>query len=140
MALQRSQLVVGMVYEQVVVSNLTRTQLVQYAGASGDYNPLHSDEIFASEVAHHPTVFAHGMLTMGLTSKMVTDVVGDGRLVRFGGRFHAIVWPGDDLTSRAEVAEIIESDFDLFADLAITTVNQNGEKVFSGHALARIDP
>src|SRR5208282_3902915 len=65
--------------EQVVVDNLTRTQIVQYAGASGDYNPLHSDEIFATQVAGYPSIFAHGMLTMGVTGRMLTDYVGDGR-------------------------------------------------------------
>jgi acyl dehydratase len=139
MALHRSQLYVGLVHEQIVIENLTRTQIVQYAGASGDFNPLHTDEVFATEIAHYPSVFAHGMLTMGLTSRMVTDFVGDGSLVRFGGRFLAQVWPGDDLTSRAEVAELIESDDGLFAELVVTTVNQNGTDVFTGHATARID-
>ena len=50
-----------------LVDDLTRTQIVQYAGASGDYNPLHTDEKFATEVAGYPRVFAHGMLTMGMT-------------------------------------------------------------------------
>jgi acyl dehydratase len=137
MALRRSELKVGSVHEQVVAENLTRTQIVQYAGASGDYNPLHSDEVFATKVAGYPSVFAHGMLTMGLTGRMLTDYVGDGRLVRFGGRFRAQVWPGDDLTAKAEITEI---SGDNLVELEITTVNQDGAEVFTGTATARIDP
>ena len=73
MPLSASKLNVGDTYEEVVVDDLTRTQLVMYAGASGDYNPLHTDEIYTTEVAGYPTVFAHGMLTMGLTGKMLTN-------------------------------------------------------------------
>jgi acyl dehydratase len=137
MALRRSELEVGSVHEQVVVENLTRTQIVQYAGASGDYNPLHTDEVFATKVAGYPSVFAHGMLTMGLTGRMLTDYVGDGRLVRFGGRFRAQVWPGDDLTAKTEITEITGENQ---VELLITTVNQDGTEVFTGTARARIDP
>ena len=70
--------------DPIVVEDLSRTQLVQYAGASGDFNPLHTDEVYATKVAGYPTVFAHGMLTMGLTARMLTDWVGDGRLAKFG--------------------------------------------------------
>jgi acyl dehydratase len=140
MALRRREIEVGSVHEQVVVENLTRTQIVQYAGASGDYNPLHSDEVFATKVAGYPSVFAHGMLTMGLTGRMLTDYVGDGRLVRFGGRFRAQVWPGDDLTAKAEITELTESDGETVVELVITTVNQDGAEVFTGTATARIDP
>ena len=94
MALAASKLEVGQSYEQVVVHDLSRTQIVMYAGASGDYNPVHSDEVFATKVAGYPTVFAHGMLSMGLTGKMLTDFVGDGRLTRDGVRVGRQVWPG----------------------------------------------
>ena len=60
MVLKASELHVGDSHEEVVVDNLTRTQIVQYAGASGDFNPLHSDDLFAREVAGYPGVFAHG--------------------------------------------------------------------------------
>jgi acyl dehydratase len=140
MALRKSELTTGDVHEQVVVDNLTRTQIVQYAGASGDYNPLHSDEVFATQVAGYPSIFAHGMLTMGLTGRMVTDYVGDGRLLRYGGRFRAQVWPGDTLTARAEVTGITEDEGGPVVELQVTTVNQNAEEVFVGSAAARIDP
>ena len=64
---------VGDTRELVIVDDLSRTQIVQYAGASGDYNPLHSDEIYTTKVAGFPSVFAHGMLTMGATGRLITD-------------------------------------------------------------------
>ena len=63
----------GAKQSKVVADGLNRTQIVQYAGASGDYNPLHTDEVFATKVAGYPSVFAHGMLTMGLTGTLLTD-------------------------------------------------------------------
>ena len=140
MTLKASELKVGDVHSEVVVDDLTRTQIVQYAGASGDYNPLHTDEIFATQVAGFPSIFAHGMLTMGLTGKMVTNYLGDGRLLSFGGRFQAQVWPGDTLTARAEVVDVRDGDDGAgVVELRIVTTNQDGVEVFSGQAVASID-
>ena len=58
---------------------------------------LHTDAIYAQEVAGYPGVFAHGMLTMGMTGRAVTDWVGDGRLTAYGVRFTCQVWPGERL-------------------------------------------
>jgi acyl dehydratase len=140
MTLRASELSVGEVRSEVVVDDLTRTQIVQYAGASGDYNPLHTDEIFATQVAGFPSVFAHGMLTMGLTGTMLTNYVGDARLRSFGGRFQAQVWPGDTLTARAEVVDVRnEGDGAGVVELRVVTTNQDGLDVFSGQATATID-
>ena len=140
MVLKAVDLRVGQTFSAVVAENLSRTQIVQYSGASGDYNPLHSDEIFATQVAGFPGIFAHGMLTMGLTGKMVTNYVGDGRLRSFGGRFRAQVWPGDTLTARAEVVDIRSDDDGAgVVELRITTTNQDGVEVFTGEATATID-
>ena len=140
MALNARDLHVGLEHEALVVDNLTRTQMVMYSGTSGDYNPLHSDEIFATEVASYPSVFAHGMLTMGMTGRVVTDFVGDGRLTHYSGRFTSQVWPGDTLTARLTV-EAIREDGDLaLVELALSTTNQNGEQVLNGRAIARVDP
>lgn len=139
MALNAAQLQVGDTYSEVLVEDLKRTQLVQYAGASGDYNPVHTDEKFVTEVAGYPTVFAHGMLTMGMTGMLLTNYVGDGRLTKYGVRFVNQVWPGDTLTGTAEVVEIREEDGAHLVDLTLTTVNQDGTPVLTGTATARID-
>lgn len=140
MALSAKQLKVGDTHEEQVVDNLTRTQIVQYAGASGDYNPIHTDEVYTTQVAGYPSVFAHGMLSMGMTGKMLTNYVGDGRLTRFGVRFTRQVWPGDTLTAKAIVDAVREAGGDHFVDLKVSTVNQDGVEVVSGYATARIDP
>ncbi|MBN8902482.1 MAG: acyl dehydratase [Rhodospirillales bacterium 69-11] len=140
MALKASALKVGDTHSERVVENLSRTQIVQYAGASGDYNPLHTDEVYTVQAAGYPSVFAHGMLTMGLTGKMLTNWVGDGRLTKFGVRFTNQVWPGDTLDSKATVAAIREENGQKLADLTISTTNQDGKEVVSGTATARLDP
>ena len=139
MPLSANDLNVGDTHKEVVVDDLTRTQLVMYAGASGDYNPLHTDEIYTTEVAGYPTVFAHGMLTMGLTGKMLTNYVGDGRLTKFGVRFTNQVWPGDTLTATTTVQAIRETKEEILVDLDVKTLNQKGETVVSGYATAKID-
>jgi acyl dehydratase len=140
MALKASALKVGDTHSETVVENLSRTQIVQYAGASGDYNPLHSDEVYTTQVAGYPSVFAHGMLTMGLTGKMLTNYVGAGRLTKFGVRFTNQVWPGDTLTAKATVTELRQEGGQHFVDLTLSTVNQDGKEVVQGSASARIDP
>lgn len=140
MALRRTELKVGDIHRERVVENLSRTQLVMYSGAGGDYNPLHSDEVYTVQVAGYPTVFAHGMLTMGLTGKMLTNYVGIARLTKFGVRFTNQVWPGDSLDAIATVEAIRDQDGMHLVDLALSTVNQNGKDVLSGYATARIDP
>src|SRR5262245_5011678 len=85
-----------------VVERLTRTDLVRYAGASGDFQPGHQAEEFA-RAAGNPTVFGHGMLTAGFVGKCVTDFVGAENLRRFKVRFATRVWPGDTITCRGRV-------------------------------------
>jgi len=129
---------VGDSRSMVVIDNLTRTQIVMYAGASGDYNPLHSDEVYTTKVAGYPTVFAHGMLSMGATGRVLTDWFGVDGLARFGVRFVNQVWPGDTLTATATVEAIRQDGDERLADLAVTTTNQNGQVVLSGTAVARL--
>jgi acyl dehydratase len=85
--------------------DVTREQLVRYAGASLDFNPIHWNERFAKSVGL-PDVIAHGMLTMALGSRMITDWLGDpGRLIEYGARFtRPVVVPDDDQGARVQVS------------------------------------
>ena len=120
------------------VEDLSRTQIVQYAGASGDYNPLHTDDLFTKEVAGYPTVFAHGMLTMGMTGRVLTDWFGVEALKKYGVRFVKQVFPGDTLTTTAEVTDVRDEGGEKVADVSVTTVNQDGDAVLTGAATVRL--
>ena len=135
MALSASNLKAGDTYTESLVEDLSRTQIVMYAGASGDYNPVHTDEKFTKEIAGYPSVFAHGMLTMGMTGRMLTNYVGDGRLTKYGVRFTSQVWPGDSLNSTATVVDVADG----IVNLNVETTNQDGAVVLSGYAAARVD-
>ena len=138
MTLKANELKVGDSYQEEICNNLSRTQIVMYAGTSGDYNPLHSDEIFTTEIAGYPSVFAHGMLTMGMTGKMLTNYVDDGQLTYYGVRFTSQVWPGDTLTATATVTDIREEDGQQIADIDLSTTNEEGTEVIKGKASARL--
>src|SRR5712692_11867708 len=81
---------------------LTRTDLVQYAGASGDFNPMHTDEVKAQE-AGLPSVFGHGMFSAGFLATALTNYVGIGNLKRYKVRFAKQTWPGEIFSTRIAV-------------------------------------
>ncbi|MGE0765581.1 MAG: MaoC/PaaZ C-terminal domain-containing protein [Hyphomicrobiaceae bacterium] len=138
MPMKASQISVGDTFEDVLVKDLKRTLLVMYSGTSGDYNPLHTDDVYCREAAGYPGVFAHGMLTMGMTGRVVTDRFGAENVKKYGVRFTNQVWPGDDLTGKAVVEAIREESGDTLVDMAITTTNQKGDVVLSGYATVRV--
>jgi acyl dehydratase len=127
-------------FERVLTADLTRTQIVQYAGVSGDYNPVHTDEVFAVH-AGFPSVFAHGMLTMAMTAQALTDWLGGDHLTRYGVRFKKQVWPGDRLSVTAEVEDVRTDDSgQQLAEVTVTTRNGAGEEVLAGYVTARLGP
>lgn len=134
--IDRSEAVEGASFAAAVVEDLRRVQMVQYAGASGDYNPLHTDEIYATRVAGYPTVFSHGMLVMGMVGRVLGEMVGEEGLREFGGRFVSQVWPGDSI----ELGIVVDSvGPDGEVSLALEAVNQRSEVVFSGTASALLE-
>ena len=127
------ELSVGDEAPALVVEKLTRTNFVRYAGASGDFNPMHHDETIATSVGN-PSVFGHGMLTMGLMARVVKDWFGPEALRRYQVRFSKQVWPGDTLTFSAKVVGKREEGGEKLVDLELATTNQDGVEVLTGTA------
>jgi acyl dehydratase len=111
---------------------LTRTDLVMYAGASGDFNPMHHDEV-AAQAAGLPSVFGHGMFTAGLLATAVTNYVGVGNLAAYRVRFTKQTWPGEVLTTSVVVREKRDGN-EVVLDCAVT--NEQGEAKIQGEAVA----
>jgi peroxisomal enoyl-CoA hydratase 2 len=131
------QLSVGDEAPPLVVEDLSRTNFVRYAGASGDFNPMHHDDTVATSVGN-PSVFGHGMLTAGLMARVVKDWFGPEALRRFQVRFSKQVWPGETLTCKATVTALREEDGAGLADLELLVENQEGEPKLTGSATAAV--
>lgn len=131
------ELSVGDTGPEIVVGEIERKDIVQYAGASGDFNPIHYDEPFA-EMAGYDGVFAQGMLTAGFASQAVTQWFGISNIDSFGVRFESQVWPGDTVTAVAEVVGIERHGENATLQTDIEVTNQDGEVVLSGEATATV--
>jgi acyl dehydratase len=116
---------------------VTRADLVRYAGASGDFNPIHWSDRVATTVGL-PGVIAHGMLTMALAGRLVTDWAGDPSAVRsYGVRFtRPVVVPDDDTGALVELSGKVTKLHDGIATVAITA-SFDGRTVL-GKAVAEI--
>jgi acyl dehydratase len=132
---------VGDALPELVKGPIEQIQLTRYAGASGDFNPIHQDDSFA-RAAGMGGVFAHGMLSMGFVAQSVTDWLGVGTVRKIGVRFAGLVRVGDVITCRGTVVAKRPAkegghgpnlvDLDLRAD------NQKGETVVTGKATAAL--
>jgi acyl dehydratase len=109
---------------------VTRARLVQYAGASGDFNPIHWNEKFAREVGL-PDVIAHGMFTMAEAIRVVTDWTGDpGAVVEYGVRFtKPVVVPNDGTGALIEVSGKVAAKLDDNLVRVDLTAMSDGKKV-----------
>ena len=121
----------------VLTHTLTRTDLVKYAGASGDFNPMHHDEV-AAKAAGQPSVFGHGMFSMGMLGSALTDYVGVGNVLRYQVRFARQTWPDEVLSTKIVVTGKREEDGKKLVDLAVTLSNGDGEDKVVGEATAAL--
>jgi acyl dehydratase len=121
----------------VITRKLTRTDLVKYAGASGDFNPMHHDEV-AAQAAGQPSVFGHGMFSMGMLGSALTDYVGVGNVVRYQVRFARQTWPDEVLSTKVVVTGKREESGQKLIDMAVTLSNGDGEDKVVGEATAAL--
>ncbi len=127
---------VGREMPALVKEPIQQIQLTRYAGASGDFNPIHQDDAFA-KAAGMGGVFAHGMLSMGFVAQSVTDWLGAGSMKTIGVRFAGLVRLGDVITCRGTVAAkrpANDGQAENLVDLELWAENQKGEKVITGRA------
>ena len=113
---------------------IDRTDLVKYAGASGDFNPMHTNEA-AAKKAELPSVFGHGMFTMGFLATAVTNWAGVGNLAEYGVRFTKQTWPGETLVTKIIVTAKGELDGRKTLTAKVSVANQDGEEKVSGTAI-----
>ncbi len=115
---------------------VTKTQLVMYSGASGDFNPIHTVDEFAKEVGLGG-VIAHGMLTMAFVGQMLTDTAGTpGALKQFRVRFSEMVRPGDVIVCEGVVTDVRDEDGVQWVSCDVSAiVQQDGRVAVKGHAL-----
>ena len=116
-----------------VHEKVTRTDLVRYAGASGDYNPMHHDEKLATSVGM-PSVFAHGMFSMGLLSNVLVNWAGAASVKTFDVQFRAITWPDDTVTCTGKVTGKREEGGQKLVDVELLCETKPGTKTIIGKA------
>src|SRR5271168_3125816 len=109
----------------VLTHTLTRTDLVRYAGASGDFNPMHHDEVKA-QAAGQPSVFGHGMFSMGFLGSALSDYVGVGNVRRYQVRFAKQTWPDEKLSTKIVVTGKRTDGGEHLVDLDVRLLNGDG--------------
>lgn len=109
MSLDISKLNVGDIIPEMTFDELTQVQLIKYAGAAGDFNPIHTVPSYAKEAGLDGTI-AHGMLIMGMLGKLISDWSGIKNVVKYGVSFKSKTVPGDILTAKGEIKKITQND------------------------------
>ncbi|MEW8969724.1 MaoC/PaaZ C-terminal domain-containing protein [Mesobacillus jeotgali] len=125
-----AELKVGESLKEVQLDPVDRITLIKYAGASGDYNPIHTIDEEAKK-AGLPGIIAHGMWTMGNLAKLFTEFYEEGFIQDYTIRFKGMVFLNDVVTLQAELAEENEN----ILRFNVRAVNQNGNEVIKGDVL-----
>jgi len=113
---------------------VTEVQLVKYAGASGDFNPIHTVHHYA-EKAGLGGVIAHGMLSMGFAGEYMTEWIGEsGTLKRLKVRFTAMTRPGDVVTLKGNVIDKKQAEGENLVECEFWVEKENGTKTIKGDA------
>lgn len=122
-----------------LIKHITQKKINLYAEASGDFNPLHVDEVFARQTPLGGTI-AHGMLVLAYLSEMVSQVFGTSWLAdgKLSVRFKSPARPGDTITVNGKVNSLIEENGVSYASCSLECHNQKRETIITGEAKARL--
>jgi acyl dehydratase len=116
--------------EEVTLEPVSRLDLIKYAGASGDYNPIHTIDEEARK-AGLPGIIAHGMWTMGNLAKLFSSHYEEGFIQDYSIRFKGMVFLNDIITLKATLNEKVENKL----RFNVSAINQNGNEVLKGEVL-----
>ena len=128
-----TELQVGESLQPVELAPVTRLDLIKYAGASGDFNPIHTIDEEATN-AGLPGIIAHGMWTMGNLAKLFTPYLEEGFIEDYAIRFRSMVFIGDVLTLQA----LLQKEEADKKEFKVAAVNQNGQEVVNGTVVFRM--
>lgn len=132
--LTAAEAVEGLESPVYTIGPITRTDIVRYAGAGGDFNPIHHDEVFATSIGL-PSVFSMGLFQGGLLSRLAADWLGLANLRTFGTRFRGQVWPGDVLKLSGRITSVDRSA-GTAVEAELTLTDEAGEVKVQGWARA----
>lgn len=121
----------------LVKEPVTRVQLVKYAGASGDFNPLHTVEDFAKKAGFDQPI-AHGMLSMAFVGQLLSNSLPSGALKKFSVRFTAVTFPGDVATCKGTIVRKYKEGNENLVELEVWAETQKGQKTVQGKAVAAL--
>jgi acyl dehydratase len=125
-----TQLQAGESLKEIQLEPVSRIDLIKYAGASGDFNPIHTIDEEAKK-AGLPGIIAHGMWTMGNLAKLFTPYFEEGFVQDYSIRFKGMVFLNDVITLRATLKEVVDNKL----RFQVQAVNQNGNEVLKGEVL-----
>lgn len=128
---------VGEQIPPLVKSPMTHLRLVRYAGASGDFNPLHTDPKVGEEIGTGG-IIAHGMLIMGFVGQLLSDYAGPDTLRKFGVRFKGMTHLNDEITCSGTITEKYEIEGEGRIAGKVQAVDQNGDIKVSGTFIAAL--
>lgn len=128
-----TELQIGDSLNEVILEPVSRLDLIKYAGASGDYNPIHTIDEEAKK-AGLPGIIAHGMWTMGNLTKLFTSYYEEGFIQDYSIRFNGMVFLNDILTLKATLKEKTENKL----RFNVLAVNQDGKEVIKGEVVFSI--
>lgn len=128
-----NELPIGKTLDEIVLKPVDRLTLIKYAGASGDYNPIHTIDDEARK-AGLPGIIAHGMWTMGNLSKLFTSYYNEGFVKNYTIRFKGMVSLNDVITLKARLTERTGNDLHFLVE----AVNQQDADVLKGEILFQL--